>query len=211
MNLSRCRAMRQMTVSGLWVAVLWVSFQPSAHALESKIGATGFHQALSSNAFQPLLPKNSANGFALGGSFFSGRGSGVDPQPGHRISGLGVVGDNGDRFAELEGDQRIMALLIDGKYDFAYDFGTGLALHPYVGGGLGMALYEVDAGLSQGASMAPMFRVGGGVVYQLGADWDLSLNYKAGYTGGIGGNVFTGRSQETIDIQSLDMGLKFKF
>jgi opacity protein-like surface antigen len=175
----------------------------------------GLSQALNTQNFKPLFARSHDAGFTLGSSFFSGRGSGYNPQAERGVNGLGVLGQGRDRFAELEGDQRVFALLIDGKYDFAYDFGTGLALHPYVGGGVGVALYEANptnAALSQDGAMVPLFRIGGGVVFKMGADWDLSLNYKAGYTGGLAGSsVFTGRSQEKVDLQSLDMGVKFRF
>lgn len=186
-----------------------------ASALGTKDMTAGLSQALNAQEFKPLFARKNEVGFTLGGSFFSGRSSGYDPQSERGVGGLGVIGEGRDRFAELEGDQRVYALLIDGKYDFAFDFGTGLALHPYVGGGLGVALYEANpsnASLSQEGAMVPLFRIGGGVVYKLGAAWDLSLNYKAGYTGGLAGSsVFTGRGQERVDLQSLDMGVKFRF
>lgn len=184
-------------------------------ALGNKDVTAGLGQALNAQEFKPLFARRDDIGFTLGGSFFSGRSSGFNPQAERGISGLGVLGHGRDRFAELEGDQRVYALLLDGKYDFAYDFGTGLALHPYVGGGLGVAMLEANptnARLSQDGAMVPLFRIGGGVVYKMGASWDLSLNYKAGYTGGLSGtSVFTGRGQERVDLQSLDMGVKFRF
>ncbi len=187
----------------------------AASALGNKDMTAGLSQALNAQEFKPLFARKNDVGFTLGGSYFSGRGSGFDPQVERGVSGLGMLGQGRDRFAELEGDQRVYALLIDGKYDFAFDFGTGLALHPYVGGGLGVALYEANpsnASLSQEGAMVPLFRIGGGVVYKMGADWDLSLNYKAGYTGSLSGtSVFTGRGQERVDLQSLDMGIKFRF
>ncbi len=187
----------------------------SAFALEKRGVSTGLSQALAVHEFKPLFPQSSKTGFSLGSSFFSGRGSGADPENERRVSGLGVLGAGGDRFAELEGDARVYALLIDGKYDFAYDMG-GLAVHPYIGGGLGIALYDGGpssaASLNQNRAMVPLFRLGGGVVFKMGADWDLSLNYKAGYTGELSGStVFTGRSQEKVNLQALDMGIKFRF
>lgn len=178
-------------------------------------------QALSSSSDTIIYRQrpSTGKGFSLVSSFFSGRLSGNDPSPSRSLSGLGVLGDfSADRTAELEGDQRLYALLIDGTYDFNYDFGTGLPIHPYVGGGVGMALYEprstpLRMSETRDGDTVPLFRVGGGIVYRLGADWDLSLNYKAGLTGGTTQNdtIFTNRSQESVDMQLVDMGMKFKF
>ena len=188
-------------------------FAGSAMAVSPRDNSMALGQALASSTSEVLLARDADYGFSLSSSYFSGRGSGMSDS-GRGVTGGGIVSGARDKFAELEGDQRLYALLIDGKYDFSYDFGTGLPIRPYLGAGAGLALYEAGSGsaLNQDGAMVPLFRVGGGVVFKLGGDWDLSLNYKAGYTGGApAGGLFTGRSQETVNLQSLDMGLKLKF
>lgn len=194
----------------LLLATLWSA---STYAVAPRDNGAALGQALTGGKSEVLFARDESYGFSLSSSSFAGRSSGAPVEDGHGATGLGLVTGLHDKFAELEGDQRVYAFLIDGKYDFSYDFGTGLPLHPYLGGGLGVALYESgNTALSQDRAMVPLFRFGGGVVFKLGADWDLSLNYKAGYTGAAPtGSVFTGRSQETVNLQSLDMGLKLKF
>lgn len=200
-----CRGIMTMVIAILWAL-------PAA-AVAPRDNSAALGQALTGGKSEVLFSRDEHYGFSLSSSSFAGRSSGAPTEDGRGATGLGLVTGLQDKFAELEGDQRVYAFLIDGKYDFSYDFGTGLPLHPYLGGGLGVALYESgNAALSQDRAMVPLFRFGGGVVFKLGADWDLSLNYKAGYTGAAPtGSVFTGRSQETVNLQSLDMGLKLKF
>lgn len=187
----------------------------AAHAVAPRDNTLALGQALSGGTSEVLFARDPHYGFSLSSSNFSGRSSGMQSNEDHGVSALGMVTAKHDKFAELEGDQRVYAFLLDGKYDFSNDLGTGLPLHPYIGAGVGVALYEAGAGnnnLSQEGAMVPLFRLGGGVVVKLGTDWDLSLNYKAGYTGSApSGSVFTGRQQETVNLQSLDMGLKLKF
>jgi len=155
-------------------------------------------------------------GLNISGGFFSGRASGVDPVASNYLADEASHDFSIDRTAELEGDQRVYALLIDGSYDFNYDLGTGLPIHPYMTSGVGMAMYDHTTGPSastlalQNGSMAPLFRVGGGVTYHLGKQWDMSLDYKAGFSGG-GDQVFTGRSQQSVDLQVLNMGMHYQF
>jgi len=189
---------------------------PTAQAVTPRDNNAALGQALTNKTREVLFARDSNYGFSLGSSSFAGRSSGTKIEAERGVGGLGLVTGSHDKFAELEGDQRVYALLVDGKYDFNYDLGTGLPLHPYLDGGVGLALYETAANsrvaLGQEGATVPLFRVGGGVVFKLGAAWDLSLNYKAGYTGTTtSGSVFTGRSQEAVDLQSLDMGLKLKF
>lgn len=200
-----CHGIMMIAVAALWTL-------PAA-AVGPRDNNAALGQALTGGKSEVLFARDQHYGFSLSSSSFAGRSSGAPTEDGRGASGLGLITGLHDKFAELEGDQRVYAFLIDGKYDFSYDFGTGLPLHPYLGGGLGVALYESgNAALSQDRAMVPLFRFGGGVVFKLGKDWDLSLNYKAGYTGSAPtGSVFTGRSQETVNLQSLDMGLKLKF
>jgi hypothetical protein len=162
-----------------------------------------------------LIPaEDSRYGFAINGSSYSGRDVMLSHQPEGDLRGAGLLTGMQDKFAELLDERRIHAMLIDGRYDIDNDLGTGLALRPYLGGGLGLAMIESKTTeIEQGRgrdTLAPMFRLTGGLALQLGADWDLSLNYKAGYVGSTGG-AFTGRSQETVDLQSLDVGFRLKF
>lgn len=193
---------------------LWAVLAAPAVAAVSNDSAF-LKQALGSSTHDFLLARDPNEGFSLSGSTFSGRSSGMRADTERGISDMGLLTQAKDKFVELEGDRRVYALLIDGKYDFDFDVGGMLPFHPYLGGGLGVAMYEAgSSNLSdQDGAMVPLFRIGGGVVFKLGSDWDLSLNYKAGYTGTVttGGSTFTGRGQEKIDLQSLDMGLKLKF
>ncbi|MBI1273987.1 MAG: hypothetical protein GC131_07875 [Alphaproteobacteria bacterium] len=207
-------ARRALAVLGL-AGMCFVLPAPAQAAISSDSDALS--QALTSGAATVLFAREdqSSHGFSLSSSFFSGRASGNDTSANRGVGGLGVIGDfSTDRLAELEGDQRVYALLIDGSYDFNYDFGTGLPISPYVGGGVGMAMADAPVGSRtnlRGGDMVPLFRVGGGVVYRLGKDWDLSLNYKAGFSGGDT-TTFTGRNQnDQVDLQVLDLGMKFKF
>ncbi|MEJ0063441.1 MAG: hypothetical protein WDO70_09665 [Alphaproteobacteria bacterium] len=205
-------------IASLLAFAVGIMTPAAAMAADTGNSTLSLRQALFTNNQKPLFARDEHQGLSqrlsLTSSSFSGRASGNDPSAGHSLAGLGVLGQSGDRLAELEGDQRVFALLIDGKYDFSFDFGTGLALHPYIGGGLGMAVYEASSrsGLSGDGESVPLFRLTSGVTYKLGQDWDLSLNYKAGYSGSLSGsNVFTGRDQQKVDLHSLDMGLKLKF
>ncbi|HUY67796.1 MAG TPA: hypothetical protein VMV79_00660 [Alphaproteobacteria bacterium] len=163
------------------------------------------------NANSDSLYNGGANqgGFSLSDSLFSGYAAG-DPAT-HFLSGAGGAHDD---LAPFGGDQKVYALLIDGSYDFNYDLGTGLPLHPYLAGGMGMAVYggspASGGGFAmQSGDMVPLFRVGGGVTYRLGEQWDLSLDYKAGFTGGD--QFITMRNQEPVDMQVLDMGMHYQF
>lgn len=204
----------QMSLTSAAALLVACLAAPAAQAVAPRDNSAALGQALTGGKTEVLFARDPNYGFSLSSSSFSGRGSGMNSDSAQGSTGLGMITGAHDKFAELEGDQRVYAFLIDGKYDFSYDFGTGLNMHPYLGGGVGVALYEAggNANLSQDGAMVPLFRIGGGVVFKLGADWDLSLNYKAGYTGTAPtGSVFTGRSQETVNLQSLDMGLKLKF
>jgi hypothetical protein len=56
----------------------------------------------------------------------------------------------------------------------------------------------------------PLFRVGGGVTYKLADKLNMSLDYKAGFSGG-GTQVFVGGSQPSANMQSVNMGMHFQF
>ena len=186
---------------------------PAADAAVSTTPSSGLGGALSSDDTANLFGAHNSTGkFSLGGNFFSGRASGVDPVVTSYYN-QSLNGDTDvDRTAELEGDQRVYALLVDGRYDFNYDVG---GLHPYLSGGMGMATYGGSAAnegamAMQPGDMLPLFRMGGGVTYRLGEQWDLSLDYKAGFSPG-GDQIFTSRSQQSIDMQTLNVGMHFAF
>jgi hypothetical protein len=171
----------------------------------------GLQEALGSTD-QTNLFGNNGKGFSLSGNVFSGLASGNDPAASGYMNGAAGSNPYVNQPALL-GDQSVYALLVDGAYDFDYDLGTGLPLHPYLGGGVGMAMYGTPPGgglAMQDGDMVPLFRVGGGVTYRLGEQWDLSLDYKAGFTGG-NDQIFTVRTQQPVDMQVLNMGMHYTF
>jgi len=173
-------------------------------------------QAMQTNDHVSLYTPATGDGFSLSGGFFSGIASGNEPL-GKYLDPMGS-NYNFSQATALEGDQRVYALLIDGTYDFNYDFGSGLPLHPYVRGGAGMAMADPSANAGgsaiQSGDATPLFRLGGGVTYRLGEQWNLSLDYKTGFSSGVSGSdqVFTtSRSQQPVDLQVLDMGMHYEF
>ncbi len=191
-----------------------------AHATTTQINSTPLPltQALAGNDNGDIYRgKTNQGNFALSSSFYSGTTAGVDPLNMNGISD--AIGDDlklGNA-ATFDGDQRVYALLVDGSYDFNYDFGTKLPIHPYLAGGMGMAVYGqtgINTGLNmQNGDMAPLFRIGGGVTYRLGEQWDLSLDYKEGISTGVtsGDQVFTGRGNQPVDLHVLNMGMHYSF
>lgn len=182
--------------------------------------ARGLQEALASRDHAMLYDGSRqgglGGGLSLNGNFFSGRASGSGPV----TTGFYNDATNGQAFdashpAELEGEQRVYALLVDGTYDFNTDFGSGLPLHPYINGGLGMAMYGSATGSTlgmQSGEMVPLFRVGGGVSYALGEKWNLSVDYKAGFTGaGFSGASPVIGGQQPADMQMVNMGMHFSF
>jgi len=194
------------------LALLGALFAAPAYATVSSTPSSGLWSALSSDDSAYLFDAHNSNGrFSIGGNFYSGRASGADSvATSYYVEGSDMA--DADHSAELEGDQRVYALLVDGRYDFNYDIG---GLHPYLSGGMGMATYG-DAAASEGSmamqpgDMVPLFRMGGGVTYRLGEQWDLSLDYKAGFAPSSD-QIFTSRSQQSIDMQTLNVGMHFAF
>ena len=186
-------------------------FPAYADTTTSFYSPRAIQEALSVADHTDLYKNRGRSGLGFSSGFFSGRASGVDA-----VSSLhGMSYDNSvDHSAELEGDQRVYALLIDGHYDFNYDQVNSSALRPYVSGGLGVAHYGQSPtsgnNLAQNREMIPLFRVGGGVTYRLGHQWDLSLDYKAGFSG-ASDQLFTGRNQQPVDLQILNMGMHYQF
>jgi hypothetical protein len=185
--------------------MLLAAFIPAlAHAdmsLNTPQTTHALQQALGASDHVNLLGHLSFSGFNIDSSFFSGGTSGTTPS----VNALA-----------FDSTQRLYALLMDGRYDFNYDVPTlSSPLHPYVLGGLGMATFggaPTSALDTQSTSMTPLFRLGGGVTYRLGQQWNLSLDYKAGFAAPITGDqVFTGRGQQPVDLQSLNLGMSFAF
>ncbi len=119
-----------------------------------------------------------------------------------------------DRTIDLGGDQRYTALLVDGRYNFVYDVEDKVSWKPYVGGGIGIATRAGQPLLPfSGGGAFPLLRMGGGVAYRLGKQWNLSLDYSKSVFGQplSGDQIFTGRGQQPVDLQSLNMELKLQF
>ncbi len=171
---------------------------------ESGTDSRGLQQALTAPNGTALYENSGKDGgFSLSSSLFSGRASGAETS--------GIDHMNFDRSAAaLEGDQRLYALLIDGSYDFNYDADESSSLRPYVGGSVGMAVFGQQGGATSGAAV-PLFRLSGGIAYRLGEQWNMSLDYKAGFTAPVGDQIFTGRGQQPVDLQTLNMGVKYRF
>jgi len=155
-------------------------------------------QALSANDHVDLYGANDKP-FKLGSSYYAGLAS------------------PSDSVANLNSDQRLYALLIDGRYDFNYETSSlSGPIHPYISGGMGMATagnVNVANNLTTGNNgVVPLFRLGGGVAYRLDQRWNLSLDYKAGLASSTAGDqVFTGRSQQSVDLQALNLGMSYAF
>lgn len=183
-------------------------------------GSHSLQQALAtSNQAQFYQDHSEAGAFSLSTSSFTGRANQAAALNGN-LSQLDLANNfQLDRAVELERDQRVYALLIDGTYDFNYELGEESRLHPYVQGGVGMALYGqpavTNASLTNGGDMVPLFRLGGGIAYRLGQQWNLSLDYKTGFSGNLssgGDQVFTGRGQQQpVDLHMLNMGMSYRF
>lgn len=170
-------------------------------ATANKISPHALHQALS--APEKLRLYSAAHdAFSLSSSYFSGYASGASPA---------------DTLPGLSSDQRLYALLVDGRYDFTYDTALlNAPLRPYLSGGAGLAAVGGDGGARniqiEGGTATPLLRFGGGVAYRLGEQWNLSLDYRAGYAPlSSGDQVFTGRGQQSVNLQSLNLGMRLNF
>lgn len=153
-------------------------------------------QALATSDHFNLYAPHDKNGLNIGGSTFS------SPVPGATTP---------ESVASLNDNQKLYALLIDGRYDFNYEAsGLSSSLHPYVSGGMGVAsANNLD---SQGGSTVPLFRLGGGVAYRLDAQWNLSLDYKEGVAAPTPSDqLFTGRSPQPVDMHALNLGMSYLF
>lgn len=164
----------------------------------------GLQRALATDDGMSFYDGAHRNGFNVAAGFFSGRASGFDSFK----SGASHF----NRAAELEGDQKLYALMLDGSYDFGRTLGSGF--RPYLSGGLGMAMYANDSSAlapQQGGAMVPLFRVGAGVNYNINKKWKLSLDYKAGFSSTLGDEFLSGRDQQQVGMHSVNMGMRYQF
>ena len=174
----------------------------AAHAMSTPYT---LQQAITTNDRFSLVGSKGSEGLSLSSGFFSNTSSSTDASHSYSF----------DKSGSFDHDQRVYALLIDGRYDFNYDFGSALPIHPYVNGGLGMAVFGQGAGgdasnLQSGT--VPLFRMGGGVTYRMGKEWDLSLDYRAGFTGLASDQIITGRNGgQAVDLHTLNMGMHYRF
>lgn len=159
-------------------------------------------QALSADQQFSLYAPDMGN-FKINSSYFSGSASGVTAP---------------DSFADFDNSQRLYALLIDGRYDFDYETPSlSSPLHPYLIGSMGLATTLRGSNAAnnldeQSSSVVPLFRLGGGVAYRLDQRWDMSLDYKAGIASPSPNDyLFTGRSQQAIDLQAVNIGMHYEF
>jgi opacity protein-like surface antigen len=201
-----------LTVAALCMVVFSAAKADSLSGLSSSPRV--LQQALATQNSLKIYDSKSVTGLNFSGGLFSGRASGIDPAATNYASNTTNSYDHGDSTAELEGDPRVHALMIDGSYDFDNDLGSGLPIHPYLSSGIGMAMYDhgsspTVASLASPGGTVPLFRVGGGVAYKLSQQWNMSLDYKAGFTGA--GNQVMSSSNQSIDMQSVNMGMHFKF
>jgi len=177
-----------------------VSIKPALADTTTSVSPYALQQALSAKDHVELYTPAAHTGFNIDSSYFSGPASGVS------------MPDNFSAFSS--NDQQLYALLIDGRYDFNTE-GSSLsssALHPYVMGGMGVATTGQSGFNAQGGETVPLFRLGGGVAYRLDQQWNLSLDYKTGLaTSTAGDQVFTNRGQQSVDLQTLNIGMSYAF
>lgn len=185
------------------LAVVFLAVFTAGSALaETAYSPYALQKALSSDDSFSLYAPKSSKGFNLSSSTFSGLASGA--------ASSGNV-------AELNSNQRLYALLVDGRYDFNHEPSLlSSPLHPYLSGGMGMAtagsLTSGGGSNAANAAAVPMFRLGGGVAYRLGKQWDLSLEYKEGHSApNAGDDLFTGRGQQPVDLHTLNLGMSYSF
>jgi hypothetical protein len=166
----------------------------SAPALaDSSVSTYALRQALTSDDRVTIFSPTEGKGFNLKSSYYSGYASGVTPPS----------GDN-----DFNDDQRLYALLVDGRYNFAID---NSSITPHLAGGMGMASTLSGSNLtSSGGATVPLVRVGGGVTYRLGQQWDMSLDYTAGHAESSGGGQIMTGNQPT-DLQTLNLGMHYAF
>jgi hypothetical protein len=202
-----------------FIAVMLLLFSAAPARADSSIVSSPrvLQEALSTSDRVTIYNTKTGSGLNLSGGLFSGRASGIDPAVNNYLNDSMDRAEYVDRTAEMEGDQRVYALLVDGSYDFNYDLGSGLPLHPYMTAGAGMAMYDHTNAPSastlalQDGGTVPLFRLGGGVTYRLGQQWNLALDYKAGLSGGSDQVLLGHGSPQQTDLQVLNMGMHYQF
>lgn len=185
----------------LLCALAVFSMSPAAHAdTLNYVSPYALEQALGTDKHVDLYGQDNKKGFNLSSAYFSGYASGLSKS---------------DDIATLTDDQSLYAMLVDGRYDFNYEASSLSSLHPYLSGGVGVATlgHGGSSGFdAQSGNAVPLLRFGGGVAYRLDPQWNLSLDYKAGRAElSSGDQVFTGRSQQQVDLQELNLGMSYAF
>jgi hypothetical protein len=198
--------------------VALVCLMPNVAHADTSVSSTSaprvLQQALASHDAFSLYNNKHKSGFDIAGGFFAGRASGIDPVASNYLGSTVDGSYQFDRTAELEGDQRVYAVMVDSRYSFNNDFGSGLPIHPFLTGGVGMAVYrsggagQANLGL-QNDNTVPLARVGGGIALDLGQQWNMSLDYTAGFSGSRT-DVNTGVAQ-SAEVQTLNLGMHYKF
>jgi hypothetical protein len=135
-----------------------------------------------------------------------------DSGSGAKISGFFF--DTDSDVADIEHRAQLTTIFVNGTYDLPLHLKSdALPLRPYVMGSVGLAVYDNEntAALlqQQGMDIMPVFRAGVGVAYRMDQQWDLSLSYKTGFTGQS--SLTTGRSQERVNLEMIDIGFKYRF
>lgn len=125
----------------------------------------------------------------------------------------GVMSSSADILPHLDvnhGDT-LTTLIVNGSYDLPARLKGGMDFHPFLMGGAGVALYDSlsahagnisTTGTQTQGDMVPLFRFGGGIAYKVDKRLGLALSYKTGFTGG---------RLTDVNMQMVDVGLKFRF
>ncbi|MFY9288891.1 MAG: hypothetical protein WAO98_10370 [Alphaproteobacteria bacterium] len=206
----------QKKCGAVFVCALLITAHPAQADITvgSSSSSRVLREALASRSAHSIY-QGKNDGLNVSGGLFSGRASGVDPSiPNYLKDGTSTF--SRDRTAEMEGDQRVYALMLDSKYSFKSDLGTGLPIKPYMSGGIGMAMWERSSTPSlsslnmKGGAMVPLARVGAGVNYQMSEAWDMSLDYKAGFSMG-GDPAITSNSAQRVNLHTVNIGMHYQF
>lgn len=200
--------------------LLFVLFAATGLCIQSAIAAEtqniysrGMDRALVAQQGAALYQdKSEGAGFSLGGSYFSGYGTGLD-------SSDAYIGKTHDGYNyDLAGQSRLYAVLLDGSYDFNHAGGYSRSFHPYLAGGVGLAITGMGRSLNASDTLddftgdiVPLFRVGGGVKYIMDKSWDFSLDYKAGFLGAGSSGFFASPLRENTERHAINVGLSYRF
>jgi hypothetical protein len=140
-----------------------------------------------------------SNGLSAG--FFS-----KTDESGYGLNVNGVMSNNAEAHMDINHHDKLTALLVNGTYDLPARLKGEMDVHPFILGGAGVAVYDAASAktvtVDGRGDMVPLFRVGGGLAYKMDDRLGLSLSYKTG---------FTGKTLQSIDMQMIDVGLKYRF